>query len=45
MSKLPFSLTESLPTSSKVVVKNDQAAHITANPDDVVDKSLLELIN
>jgi chromosome segregation ATPase len=45
MSKLPFSLTESLPTNPKVAVKNDQAAHITANPDDVIDKSLLDLIN
>ena len=45
MSKLPFSLTESLPANSKVAVKNDQAAHIAANPDDVIDKSLLELIN
>jgi excinuclease ABC subunit A len=45
MSKLGFSLVESLPVNSKVVVNNDQAAHIAANPDDVIDKSLLDLIN
>jgi hypothetical protein len=45
MSKLPFSLTESLPANSKIAVQDDKAAHITANPDDVIDKSLLNLIN
>ena len=45
MSKLPFSLTESLPTDSRMAIKNDQAAHFAANPDDVIDNSLLNLIN
>ena len=45
MSKLPFSLTESLPTDSRIAIKNDPAAHIAANPDDVIDNSLLNLIN
>lgn len=45
MSKLPFSLTESLPADSKMAIKNDQAAHFAANPDDVIDNSLLNLIN
>ena len=45
MSKLPFSLTESLPTNSRMAIKNDQAAHFAANPDDVIDNSLLNLIN
>jgi hypothetical protein len=45
MSKLPFSLTESLPSNSRIAVQEDKAAHITANPDDVIDKSLLNLIN
>lgn len=45
MSKLPFSLTESLPKDSKVAIKNDPAAHFAANPDDVIDNSLLNLIN
>jgi myosin heavy subunit len=45
MSKLPFSLTESLPRDSRMVIKNDPAAHIAANPDDVIDNSLLNLIN
>jgi hypothetical protein len=45
MSKLPFNLNESLQSGSRVVVKEDQAAHLVANPDDVVDKSLLSLLN
>ena len=45
MSKLSFSLTESVPIGSKMAVKDDQAAHLVSNPDDVVDKSLLNLLN
>ena len=45
MSKLSFSLTESVPAVSRVAMKEDQAAHFAANPDDVIDKSLLNLIN
>ena len=45
MSKLPFSLNESLQSSSKIVVKEDPTAHLVSNPDDVVDKSLLEMLN
>lgn len=45
MSKLSFSLSESMPMGSKVAVKGDQAAQLVTNPDDVVDKSLLNLIN
>ena len=45
MSKLSFSLAESLPANPKMTVKNDQASHVVTNPDDVVDKSLLNLIN
>jgi ABC-type transporter Mla subunit MlaD len=45
MSKLPFSLNESLQSNSKIVVKEDPTAHLVSNPDDVVDKSLLEMLN
>jgi hypothetical protein len=30
---------------SRVVVKEDESAHTSANPDDVIDQSLFNLIN
>jgi CRISPR/Cas system CSM-associated protein Csm2 small subunit len=45
MSKLSFSLHENMPVGSKVVVREDTAAHLAANPDDVIDQSLYNLLN
>ena len=45
VSRLPFSLHEGVKSASRVVVKEDESAHVSANPDDVIDQSLFNLLN
>ncbi len=45
MSKLPFSLNETLMNTSRVSMKEGASHSIVTNPDDVVDQSLVNLVN
>lgn len=45
MSKLPFSLNENLMGATKVSMREDTSKNIMINPDDIIDQSLVNLVN
>lgn len=45
MSKLPFSLNENLMGAAKVSMREDTSKNVAINPDDIIDQSLVNLVN